>query len=108
MADWHFWIGAFDRSMLVADWHLWIGEYWCLDQHAWIGVLLVVLGSKFQREEFLAVLGSALFSLCLDRSYSYRAWIGVSDGIERAPCLDRSFKEEFGIERESHEWRERV
>ena len=108
MADRRFWIDAFDRSMRVADWHLWIGEYWCLDQHAWIGVLLIVLGSKFQREEFLAVLGSALFSSCLDRRYSCHAWIGVSDGIERVPCLDRSFKEEFGIERESHEWRERV
>ena len=60
----------------------------------------------------ISVLGSALFSLCLDRCSSRRC----------APCLDRNFRK-FGIERsenvgiessyredsrtESREWRER-
>ena len=46
---------------------------------AWIGVL----GSEFLREEFLAVLGSKFFLLCLVRSSSRRAWIKV---------LERSFR----------------
>uniref|UniRef100_A0A7N2R902 Tubby-like F-box protein n=1 Tax=Quercus lobata TaxID=97700 RepID=A0A7N2R902_QUELO len=64
------------------------------------------------------MLGSAFFLPCLDQS-SCRAWIGVSNGNlrlafefqmkisawigvldrRRAPCLDRNFREEFGIER---------
>ena len=94
----------------------------CLDRSAWIGVLLVMLGSAF-------------FSSCLDRRSSRRAWIGVSDwrrawirvsdgnfrsafefqmeistwiGVSnqhRAPCLDRNFRE-FGIERSfREEWK---
>ena len=60
---------------------------------AWISIL----GSKFQREEFLTMLGSAFFSACLDRSSSCHAWIEVLDGIDQR--LDWNFREEFGIER---------
>ena len=61
------------------------------DRHAWIGVLLAVLGSETERVDRrlwqISVLGSAFFSSCLDRSSSRR----------RAPYLDRNFKK-FGIE----------
>nr|XP_023900900.1 uncharacterized protein LOC112012749 [Quercus suber] len=66
------------------------------DRRAWIGVLLVVLGSETEngsalvadRHAWIGVLGSAFFSLCLDRSSSRH----------RAPCLDQNFRE-FEIER---------
>ena len=88
-----------------------------VDRRAWIGVLLTVLGSETKRVDRrlwrIRVLGSALFSSCLDRRSSRR----------HAPCLDRNFRkfeiersENVGIESsfredsrtESHEWRERV
>ena len=50
MADQHLWIGAYGGSVLV-DWRA------------------LGLGSEFQREEFLVVLGSEFFSPCLDRSF---------------------------------------
>ena len=97
------------------------------DRHAWIGVLLAVLGSETERVDRhlwrIGVLGSE----CLDRRSSRHAWIGdresgsvlVADqrawiGVlgsalflscldrcssrRRAPCLDRNFRK-FGIER---------
>ena len=71
-----------------------------VDRRAWIGVLLTVLGSETKRVDRrlwrIRVLGSALFSSCLDRRSSRR----------HAPCLDRNFRkfeidrsENVGIER---------
>ena len=86
--------------MLVADWCAWIGALLvvlgseflspCLDRRssrrAWIGVLLAVLGSEFQID---AVLGSEFQMEISDRC----AWIGallVMLGSEfLSPCLDR-------------------
>ena len=106
----------------MADRRAWIedresGSALVVDRHAWIGVLLTVLGSETKRVDRclwrIRVLGSALFSSCLDRRSSRR----------HAPCLDRNFRkfeiersENVGIESsfredsrtESHEWRERV
>ena len=76
----------------------------CLDRHsshrAWIGVLL-------------AVLGSAFFLSCLDRSSSWRYGPYLDRnfrkfGIERSENvgIERSFREDSRIE--SREWRERV
>ena len=86
-----------------------------VDRRAWIGVLLAMLGSEIERVDWrlrrISVLGSALFSSCLDRRSSRR----------HAPCLDRNFRkfeidrsENVGIESsyredsriESREWRE--
>ena len=123
MADQRAWIGvlgsAFFSPCLDQRQRGWIdacGGLACLDWNAWIGVLLAELGSETERVDRclwrIGVLGSALFSLCLDRCSSRRC----------APCLDRNFRK-FGIERsenvgiessyredsrtESREWRER-
>ena len=94
--------------MLVVDWRAWIRV---LDRHAWIGVLLTMLGSKFQ---ISPVLGLEFQMEILDRhldgnfrsAFEFQmkisAWIRVSDRC-RAPYLDRNFREEFGIERSFRE-----
>ena len=80
--------------------------------HAWIGDRENGSALMADRCAWIRVLGSVLFSSCLDQRSSRR----------RAPCLDRNFKK-FGIERsekvgiessfkensrtESREWRER-
>ena len=49
------------------------------------------------------MLGSALFLLCLDRSSSRRAWIGVLlvvlGSAFFSPCLDRSFRSALVVDR---------
>ena len=62
------WIGACGRSACLDQSFIEV----CLDQSAWIGILLAVLRSEF-------------FSPCLNRSFKL------------APCLDRSFKWKFQI-----------
>ena len=82
-------------------------------RRAWIGDRESGSALVADRRAWIGVLGSALFSSCLDWRSSWR----------RAPCLDRNFKK-FGIERsenvgiessfredsriEWREWRERV
>ena len=118
------WIGACGGSAFFSpcldqrqrEWIDACGGSACLDWSAWIGVFLAVLGSETERMDRclwrIGVLGSALFSSCLDLCSSRRC----------APCLDRNFRK-FGIERsenvgikssyredsriESREWRER-
>ena len=101
-----------------------------VDRHAWIGVLLAVLGSETERVDRRFWRISVLGSECLDRRSSRHAWIGdresgsvlVADqrawievlgsalfsscldqcsSRRRAPCLDRNFRN-FGIERSEH------
>ena len=98
-----------------------------VDRHAWIGVLLAVLGSETERVDRRFWRISVLGSECLDRRSSRHAWIGdresgsvlvadrrawigvlglalFSSCLDRcssrrcAPCLDRNFRK-FGIER---------
>jgi len=57
------------------------GSALVVDQRAWIGVLLAVLGSEF-------------FSPCLDRRQ--REWI-ESSSRRRAPCSDRRQREWIGV-----------
>ena len=97
------------------------------DRHAWIGVLLAVLGAETERVDRRLWQIGVLGSECLDRRSSRHAWIGdresgsvlvvdrrawigvlglalFSSCLDRcssrrcAPCLDRNFRK-FGIER---------
>ena len=69
----------------MAGRHAWIGvllavlgsETERVDRHTWIGVLLVVLGSETERVDWRLWQISVLGSECLDRRSSRRAWIGV-------------------------------
>ena len=67
----------------------------CLDRRssrrAWIGDRESGSVLVADRRAWIGVLGSALFSLCLDQCSSRRC----------APCLDRNFRN-FGIERSEH------